>query len=85
MVKRGNLKEGDVSNKLVFILAIMVVLIVATSTWLVLNKLSGVDFDQADSRTVSITKIVEQGPPSGGVVGLTILEPPVEGAVNSDG
>ncbi|RME55124.1 hypothetical protein D6777_01525 [Candidatus Woesearchaeota archaeon] len=68
--------KEDVSNKTVLVLAILVVLIVASSMWLVLNKLSNIDYKQPPVRTVTITKVVEQAAPTGGVVGLTITKPP---------
>jgi hypothetical protein len=77
------LVKEDVSNKTVLVLAILVVLIVASSMWLVLNKLSNVEAKPA-VRTVTITKVVEQGPPTGGVVGLSILPSPKE-EVNNNG
>ncbi|MFH1229797.1 MAG: hypothetical protein V1678_05250 [Candidatus Aenigmatarchaeota archaeon] len=77
MAKRGK-EEEDLNNKVVLILAIVVVLIVATSTWLVLNKLTGIDVKQPQPKTVTITKVVEMSPPTGSVVGLTILPQPKE-------
>jgi hypothetical protein len=71
MVKRG-LNE-DFSNKVVFVLAVLVVLVVATSTWLVLNKVSNLDVKAPQPKVISITKVVEQGAPTGGIVGLSIL------------
>ncbi len=76
MVKRGSNENEDLSKKVVLVLAIVVILIVATSTWLVLNKLSGIDVQQSQPKTVTITKVVEQSPPPGSVVGLTILAAP---------
>jgi len=76
MVKRGKFNQ-DYSNKIVFILTIMVILIVATSTWVVLNKLSDVSVN-SQPKVVSITKIIEEGAPAGGAVGLTILQSPKE-------
>ena len=78
MTKRGSNEDEDLSKKVVLVLAIVVVLIVATSTWLVLNKLSGIDVQQPQPKTVTITKVVEQFAPPGGVVGLTILTAPKE-------
>ena len=77
MAKRGK-EEEDLNNKVVLILAIVVVLIVATSTWLVLNKLTGIDVKQPQPKTVTITKVVEQSAPPGGIVGLSILPRPEE-------
>ena len=76
MVKRGSNENEDLSKKVVLVLAIVVILIVATSTWLVLNKLSGIDVQQSQPKTVTITKVVEQSASPGGVVGLTILAAP---------
>lgn len=68
------MSNEEVSNKTVLILAILVVLIVASSMWLVLNKLS--DLNEPATTTVTITKIIKEAEPSGGSVGLTILQPP---------
>ena len=78
MVKRGSNENEDLSKKVVLVLAIVVILIVATSTWLVLNKLSGIDVQQSQPKTVTITKVVERSASPGGVVGLTILAAPKE-------
>ena len=73
------LKKEDVSNNTVLVLAIIVVLVVASSLWIILNKLSTVDVKEPQQKVVTITKIIEQAPPEGGVVGLTILPQPKEG------
>lgn len=71
------LKE-DISNKVVLVLAVLVVLVVASSTWLVMNKVSELNVKQPQPKVVTVTKVVEQGPPTGGVVGLSILPAPKE-------
>lgn len=71
--------KEDISNKTVLVLAILVVLIVASSMWLVLNKLSDFEDREPQQKTVTITKVIEKGPPAGGVVGLSILPRPEVG------
>jgi len=72
------LEKEDVSNRTVLILAIIVVLIVASSLWIVLNKLSTIEVKEPQQKVVTITRIIEQTPPTGSFVGLTILPQPKE-------
>ena len=74
--------KEDISNKTVLVLAIFVILIVASSMWLVLNKLSSIELKENGSNTVTITRLVEETAPTGGVVGLTILPTPKEGELS---
>ena len=69
----------EVSNKVVLILALLVVLVVAVSTWLVLNKLSAVDLpsEAPQPKVVYVTETITEGPAPVGRVALSIL-PPVE-------
>lgn len=67
--------KEDISNKTVFVLAVLVVLVVAGTTWLVLNKLNGVDAN--NPQVVTIEKRVDYEQPSGaGEVSIRILGPP---------
>ena len=66
----------EVSNKLIVILALLVVIVVAVSTWLTVSNLNAID--SQDTKTVTITERVIEGPPSGGRVALAILLQPKE-------
>lgn len=66
----------EVSNKIMVILALLVVIVVAVSTWLTVSNLNAVDSKQ--SRPLQVTEKVIEGPPSGGKVSLAILPQPDE-------
>ncbi|MDD4878380.1 MAG: hypothetical protein PHO02_05090 [Candidatus Nanoarchaeia archaeon] len=68
----------EVSNKLIVVLALLVVIVVAVSTWLTVSNLNAIDSDEP--KVVKVTERVLEGPPSGGQVSLTILPQPTEGA-----
>jgi len=76
------LAKEDVSNKTVLILALLVVLVVAGSSWLVLNKLNAIE--QAQSQPVIIEKNIEKRvdyvqPEGAASVSFSILPRPGEG------
>lgn len=72
--------KEDISNKTVFVLAVLVVLVVASTTWLVLNKLNTVDV--AGSQSIVIEKRINtEQPQGGGEVAIKILAPPEEGGI----
>ncbi len=68
----------EVSNKAVLLLALLVVLAVAASTWLVLDKLNAIDMpSQAPQpKVVHVTEIIEKQPVDGGNVALGVLPRP---------
>lgn len=68
----------EVNNKTVLILAVLVILVVASTTWLVMNKVSSLE----DSKVSGPQTIdVEYAPPTtqGAEVGLTIVPQPEGG------
>jgi len=66
----------EVSNKVILVLALLVVLVVAISTWLTLNKLNSVEMPSAPQpAVVHVTETIKEGPPAGGKVQLTVLPP----------
>lgn len=75
--------KEDISNQTVLVLALLVVLVVAGSTWLVLNKLN--DVEQSSSQgPIVVERNIERrvdyvSPEMGGSVGLSILPSPAEG------
>lgn len=74
--------KEEVSNHTILVLALLVVLVVAGSTWLVLNRLNEVE---QTTQGVSIvernveTRIDYVSPEMAGSVGLSILPRPQEG------
>ncbi|MDI6738116.1 MAG: hypothetical protein QME12_06405 [Nanoarchaeota archaeon] len=68
----------EVSNKLIVILALLVVIVVAVSTWLTVSNLNAIDTNEP--KVIRVTERVVEGPPSGGQVSLAILPQPKEGA-----
>lgn len=66
----------EVSNKLIVILALLVVIVVAVSTWLTVSNLNAMDTNE--QKVVKVTERVVEGPPSGGRVSLAILPQPDE-------
>lgn len=64
----------EVSNKLIIILALLVVIVVAVSTWLTVSNLNAINTDEP--KVVTITEKIVEGPPSGGQVSLAILPQP---------
>lgn len=67
----------EVSNKLIVILALLVVIVVAVSTWLTFSNLNAIDLKEP--KIVTVTERVVEGPPAGGRVSLAILPRPNEG------
>lgn len=66
----------EVSNKLIVVLALLVVIVVAVSTWLTVSNLNAID--SKDTKVVTVTERVVEGPPAGGRVALAILPQPKE-------
>lgn len=66
----------EVSNKVMVILALLVVIVVAASTWLTVSNLSAVD--SKEPKVITVTERVVEGPPAGGKVSLTIQPRPEE-------
>lgn len=67
--------KEDISNKTVLVLALLVVLVVAGSSWLILNKLNAVE--TASPKTVQNIEVVqEEMPEIGGSVTFSILPQP---------
>lgn len=64
----------EVSNKLIVILALLVVIVVAVSTWLTVSNLNTID--SSEPKVVKVTERIIEGPPSGGKVSLSILPQP---------
>ncbi|MFH1637748.1 MAG: hypothetical protein ABIB71_04970 [Candidatus Woesearchaeota archaeon] len=70
--------KEDINNKTIFVLAILVVLVVAGTTWLVLNKLNGIEVSKPQS--VVIEKRIDYvQPDDGGKVSMEILPTPKAG------
>ena len=67
----------EVSNKLMVVLALLVVIVVAVSTWLTVSNLNAVD--STETKVIQVTERVVEGPPQGGKVSLAILPQPKEG------
>ncbi|MBU2638115.1 MAG: hypothetical protein KJ955_04025 [Nanoarchaeota archaeon] len=67
----------EVSNKLMVVLALLVVIVVAVSTWLTVSNLNAVD--SKETKVIQVTERVVEGPPQGGKVSLAILPQPKEG------
>lgn len=61
----------EVSNKLMVVLALLVVIVVAVSTWLTVSNLNSAD--AKEPKVIQVTERVVDGPPSGGKVALAIL------------
>jgi len=74
--------KEEVSNHTVLVIALMVVLVVAGSTWLVLNQLNEIEQTSQGvsvvERTVE-TRIDYVSPEMGGSIGLSILPRSKEG------
>jgi len=66
----------EVSNKLIVVLALLVVLVVAVSTWLTVSNLNAID--SKEPTVITVTEKITEGPPSGGQVSLAILPQPKE-------
>lgn len=67
--------KEDISNKTVLVLALLVVLVVAGSSWLILNKLNAVE--TAPQKNVQNVEVVqEEMPEIGGSVTFSILPQP---------
>jgi len=68
----------EVSNKVVLLLALLVVLVVAVSTWLMLNKLNSIQMpSQAPQpKVVHVTEIIEKEPVDGANVKFGVLPRP---------
>ncbi len=74
-------EKGDISNKTVLVLALLVVLVVAGSSWLILNRLNAVE--QNNNGPIVIEKNTEirtdyVQPEMGGSVAFTVLPQPKE-------
>lgn len=67
-------KEG--SNKIIIILAILLVIAVAVSSFLLVDKLSALESSSSNEpQIVRITETIREGSPQAGNVALTILSP----------
>ena len=64
----------EVSNRIIIVLALLVVIVVAVSTWLTVSNLSAIG--NAEPKVVTITEKITEGPPAGGKVSLSILPAP---------
>ena len=74
--------KEEVSNNTVLVLALLVVLVVAGSTWLVLNRLNEVEQTMPGVSVVEKnveTRIDYVSPEMAGSIGLSILPTPQEG------
>ncbi|MBI4154263.1 hypothetical protein HY501_02925 [Candidatus Woesearchaeota archaeon] len=66
--------KEDISNRTVLVLALLVVLIVASSTWMVLNKLNNLSQDAQQVDTLNLQESKQQSEHvSGGKVEITVL------------
>lgn len=71
--------KGDISNKTVLVLAILVVLVIAGSSWLIVNKLNSVGQNQPVIQRNIEKRIDYVQEDHGGSVTFSILPQPSEG------
>jgi len=75
-------EKEDISNKTVLVLALLVVLVVAGSSWLILNKLNAVEHSQKEQQVIEKNVEIRTDyvqPEMGGSVSFSILPQPNEG------
>lgn len=71
--------KEDISNRTVLVLALLVVLVVASSTWMVLNKLNGINPDASSEQAVNLQQSApSSAEPQGGRVTIAVLPPEEE-------
>ena len=66
--------KEDISNRTVLVLALLVVLVVASSTWMVLNKLNSITPDSPSGQVVQ-TQSMQKSPETtlNGKVSISVL------------
>ena len=67
----------EVNSKVVLMLALLVVLVVTVSTWLLLNKLNSMEMNAQETNGAVVNSEVLEGSSQAGKVALEILPTPV--------